>query len=151
MSTNEQLNQSMKELLATSFSFYLKSHFFHWNVTGSNFAEYHTYLGDLYEEVFSSIDTTAEEIRKLGEFAPGSLSRFMELSSVLDSVHIPSPSRMMEILHADNETVLAKLRHSHALADKCGAIGTSNYLEDRISAHEKHAWMLKSFTPFVGN
>ena len=68
---NTQLIDKLKELLASTFSLYLKAHNYHWNVTGPNFAQYHEFFGDFYEEVHGSVDTTAEEIRKLGGFAPG--------------------------------------------------------------------------------
>jgi starvation-inducible DNA-binding protein len=136
---------ALKELLATSFSFYLKAHNYHWNVTGPNFAQYHEYFGDLYTEVWESVDTTAEEIRKHGSFAPGSLSRFMELTRVEDELIIPDSGVMFSRLIRDNDQILAVLYEARRLADDIGEFGTVNYLEDRISTHEKHAWMLKSF------
>jgi starvation-inducible DNA-binding protein len=139
------LVEDMKVLLGSSFALYLKAHQFHWNVTGPNFAQYHEFLGDLYEEIFESIDTTAEEIRKLDAFAPGSLSRYMELSLVKDELNIPEALRMLSILAADNDIVLQVLYKAHVSAEAERKFGTVSYLEDRIAAHEKHAWMLKSF------
>jgi starvation-inducible DNA-binding protein len=141
----EQLIEKMKVLLASSFSLYLKAHNYHWNVTGPNFAQYHDFFGGLYEEVHGSIDTTAEEIRKLGAFAPGALTRYSELSVVQDEMMIPEPAIMFSRLSNDNDAVIRVLYEARALADAAGASGTVNYLEDRISTHEKHAWMLKSF------
>ena len=141
----EQLIEEMKKLLASSFSLYLKAHNYHWNVTGPNFAQYHEFFGDFYEEVHGSVDTTAEEIRKLGSFAPGSLSRYSDLSVVDDELNIPPSSRMFENLAADNDKVISLLYNCRRIADAIGRNGTVNYLEDRISTHEKHAWMLKSF------
>jgi starvation-inducible DNA-binding protein len=139
------LVEDMKVLLGSSFALYLKAHQFHWNITGPNFAQYHEFLGDLYEEIFESIDTTAEEIRKLDAFAPGSLSRYMELSLVKDELNIPEALRMLSILAADNDIVLQVLYKAHASAEAERKFGTVSYLEDRITTHEKHAWMLKSF------
>lgn len=141
----EQLIEEMKKLLASSFSLYLKAHNYHWNVTGPNFAQYHEFFGDFYEEVHGSVDTTAEEIRKLGSFAPGSLSRYNDLSVIDDELNIPPSSRMFENLAADNNKVISLLYNCRRIADSIGRNGTVNYLEDRISIHEKHAWMLKSF------
>lgn len=141
----EQLIERMKVLLASTFSLYLKAHNYHWNVTGSDFGQYHDFFGDLYEELHGSIDTTAEEIRKLGAFAPGALSRYMELSVVADETSIPEPAIMFARLANDNDAVIRVLYEARSIADEVGAFGTVNYLEDRISTHEKHAWMLKSF------
>lgn len=141
----EQLVSQMKVLLSTTFALYLKSQNYHWNVTGPNFGQYHDFFGDLYEEIHSSIDTTAEEIRKLGGIAPGSLSRYTELSRISDEMMVPEAPMMFRRLAADNDTVLELLYRTRKTADEIGTFGTVNYLEDRISAHEKHAWMLKSF------
>lgn len=140
-----ELIEKMKVLLASTFSLYLKAHNYHWNVTGPNFAQYHEFFGDFYEEVHDSVDTTAEEIRKLGGFAPGALSRYSELSVVVDETMIPEPAIMFARLSNDNDSVIRVLYEARQLADEAGAYGTVNYLEDRISTHEKHAWMLKSF------
>jgi len=142
---NKLLVEELKKLLASTFSLYLKAHNYHWNVTGPNFAQYHDFLGDFYGEIHSSVDTTAEEIRKLGAFAPGALSRYSELSEVQDEVTIPEPAIMFARLARDNDVVIKSLYIAREAADKIGAFGTVNYLEDRISTHEKHAWMLKSF------
>jgi len=141
----QQLIERMKVLLASSFSLYLKAHNYHWNVTGANFAQYHDFFGELYEEIHGSIDTTAEEIRKLGGFAPGALGRYQELSVIEDETMIPEAAIMFARLSNDNSRILELLYEARAMADEVGASGTVNYLEDRISTHEKHAWMLKSF------
>lgn len=140
-----QLAEQMKVLLASTFSLYLKAHNYHWNVTGPNFGQYHDFFGELYEELHASIDTTAEEIRKLGAFAPGALTRYSELSVIEDETMIPEPAIMFTRLANDNDAVIRVLYACRAMADEVGASGTVNYLEDRISTHEKHAWMLKSF------
>ena len=140
-----ELIAEMKKLLANTFALYLKAHYYHWNVTGPNFAQYHEFFGDFYEEVHDSVDTTAEEIRKLGSFAPGSLGRYAELAEVQDETAIPEAAIMFARLRKDNDVVIKNLYIARELADKMGAFGTVNYLEDRISTHEKHAWMLSSF------
>lgn len=141
----EQLASQLKVILASSFSMYLKAHNYHWNVTGPNFAQYHEYFGDLYTEIWQSLDTTAEEIRKLGSFAPGSLSRFIEITRVEDELNVPQPSMMFNRLAADNRKVLDLLYLARKTADEVDAAGTLDYIESRIGIHEKHAWMLKSF------
>ena len=86
----EQLVEALKKAQATSFAFYLKAHNFHWNVEGSNFAEYHEFLGDLYAEVFGAVDAIAEHCRTLDAYVPGSFSRFQQLSSIDDELSVPS-------------------------------------------------------------
>jgi starvation-inducible DNA-binding protein len=140
-----QLVEKMKVLLASTFSLYLKAHNYHWNVTGPDFGQYHEFFGDLYEELHGSIDTTAEEIRKLGAFAPGALTRYSEMSVIEDELMIPESAIMFARLANDNDKVINLLYEARAIADEINAFGTVNYLEDRISTHEKHAWMLKSF------
>lgn len=141
----EQLILRMKVILATSFSLYLKAHNYHWNVTGPNFAQYHEFFEDLYTEIWQSLDTTAEEIRKLGSFVPGSLTRYAEITRIEDETNIPEAAMMFQRLAADNDKLLDLLYMSRTTADTINAAGTLDYLESRIGIHEKHAWMLKSF------
>ena len=140
-----QLVEQLKRLLANTFALGLKAQNYHWNVTGPNFAQYHEFFGSFYEEVNGSIDATAEEIRKLGGFTPASFSRFSELTSIADETGIPEAGVMFVRLANDNDKVIQNLYNARKIADEIGAFGTVNYLEERISAHEKHAWMLKSF------
>lgn len=141
----EQLISQMKVILATSFSFYLKVQNYHWNVTGPTFAQDHEFFGELYEEVWQSLDATAEEIRKLGSFAPGSLSRYSELSRIEDETNIPMTRAMYQRLADDNAKLLELLYMARKTADQTNSVGTLAYLEDRIGVHEKHSWMLRSF------
>lgn len=141
----DQLISQMKVALATSFSLYLKAHNYHWNVTGPNFAQYHDFFGDIYADVWGSIDTTAEEIRKLGSFVPGSLARYLEISKIEDEMNIPEAAVMIQRLAADNDKLINILYLARTTADNINAAGTLNYLEGRIDIHEKHGWMLKSF------
>ena len=142
----EQLVEALKKALASSFAFYLKTHNYHWNVEGHSFSEYHTFLGDLYAEVWGAVDLIAEHIRTLDAYVPGSFTRFQQMSSVEDELSVPSGRAMMAKLLADNQRVLADLQAAHALAEQANKRGIVNFLEDRIDIHEKHAWMLRSFT-----
>jgi starvation-inducible DNA-binding protein len=99
----EQLVEALKKAQATSFAFYLKAHNYHWNVEGANFAEYHGFLGDLYAEVWGAVDAIAEHIRTLDAYAPGSFTRFQQLSSIEDEMSVPSGRAMMAKLLADNQ------------------------------------------------
>ena len=142
----DQLIQEMKVSLATTFAFYLKAHGFHWNVEGPNFPQYHEFLGDLYEEVFGAVDPIAEHLRTLGAYAPASFLRYKELSLVSDEVNIPAAMSMMKKLTDDNATIIEQLTKTQALAETNKKMGLANFLQDRIDAHEKHGWMLRSIT-----
>ena len=142
----DPLVESLKKALASTFAFYLKAHNYHWNVEGHSFSEYHTFLGDLYTEVFGAVDTIAEHIRTLDAYVPGSFVRFQQLSSIEDELSVPSGRAMMTKLYADNLRVLADLQAAHSVAETMGKRGIVNFLEDRIDTHEKHGWMLRSFT-----
>ena len=142
----EQLIEQMKVILGTNFGLYFKAHNFHWNVEGPNFAEYHNFLGAFYEAVFDQTDSIAEHIRALGSYTPTSLGRMMELSKVVDLVAIPSPLIMMSELANDNDKFIMELRAGIAFADAADEPAVGNFLQDILDAHQKHGWMLKSFT-----
>lgn len=142
----EQLILQLKRILATSFAFYLKSANYHWNVEGPDFAQYHDFLGELYSEVYGSVDTTAEKIRMLGAYTPGSFIRYSELSEIDDETNVPVALQMLNKLKADNDVVIGLLRDGIDIAEEAGEPAISNYLQDRLDAHQKHAWMLTSLT-----
>ena len=142
----EQLIEQMKIILGTNFGLYFKAHTFHWNVEGPDFAQYHGFLGDFYDSVFDQTDSIAEHIRALGSYAPTTLARMMELSKVQDLVAIPSPLVMMSELAQDNDKYIMELRAGIALADASDEPAVGNFLQDLLDAHQKHGWMLKSFT-----
>jgi len=142
----EQLIEQMKIILGTNFGLYFKAHTFHWNVEGPDFAQYHGFLGDFYDSVFDQTDPIAEHIRALGSYAPTTLARMIELSKVQDLVAIPSPLIMMSELAQDNDKYIMELRTGIALADAADEPAVGNFLQDILDAHQKHGWMLKSFT-----
>jgi len=137
---------ALKAALADSYVFAVKTQHYHWNVTGPHFSEYHKFFGELYEEVNDGIDIIAENIRTLGAFSPGSMARFLELTTIEEAKNIPDGLVMISKLAADNERVLASLTHAYELCEKYKHYGISNILQDRITAHQKHGWMLRSFT-----
>lgn len=140
----EELVIALKKALANTFAFYLKTHGFHWNVTGPDFHQYHTMLGNIYEEVYGSIDQFGEEIRALGDYAPASFARFAALTDIEDELKIPPALTMIERLLADNEKVLAVIEAAYNAAEANHAHGLSNFLAERQDAHKKHAWMLSA-------
>ena len=104
------LADNLKTLLATNFAYYLKAHQFHWNVEGPDFGELHDFFQGIYEDAYSALDPTAEYIRYLGEYAPGSLERFTELSEIAGQIKIPRARLMLEELYANNDQMLDLLR-----------------------------------------
>ena len=140
----EELINKMKVVLASSFAFYLKAHNFHWNVEGVNFPQYHEFFGNLYEEVHGAIDKIAEEIRALDAYAPGSLKRFSELSTIMDETSVPSAVIMCQRLAKDNDSLLIDLELAYSEAERTKQLGLANFLQDRMDVHKKHGWMLRA-------
>lgn len=138
------LLDSLKKTLADVFAFYLKTQYYHWNVEGPDFYQYHMLFNTIYDEVQGSVDTLAEQIRTLDEYAPGSLARFKDLSSIEEDTSIPSNVDMAKRLYAENLKVLQSLNNSYSLAEQENKLGISNFLQDRIQAHEKHSWFLRA-------
>ena len=141
----DKLVESMKVALADSYAFALKSQNYHWNVECDDFIEYHEFFGSLYGEVSDAVDVIAESLRTLDAYAPASFSRLKELSTIEDELNIPTAKIMITTLKGDNEKVLDSLIKSYEEAEKAKKYGVSNILQDRITAHEKHGWMLRSF------
>ncbi len=138
------LVDELKKVHADAFTFYLKAHYYHWNVEGPNFPQYHDFLQNLYQEVFASVDTLAELIRTLDSYAPGTLTRLKELTSIEETDDVPDGITMMSRLLQENNILRASLLTAYRTAESTGEVGISNFLQDRIQAHEKHAWMLRS-------
>ena len=138
------LLDELKKVHADAFTFYLKAHFYHWNVEGPNFPQYHDFLQNLYQEVFASVDTLAELIRTLDSYAPGTLTRLKELTTIEETDDVPDAKTMMTRLLQENNILRASLLTAYTTADTTGEVGIANFLQDRIQAHEKHSWMLRS-------
>ena len=138
------LIDELKKVHADAFTYYLKAHFYHWNVEGPNFPQYHDFLQNLYQEVFASVDTLAELIRTLDSYAPGTLTRLKELTSIEETDDVPDAMTMMTRLLQENNILRASLLTAYTTADTTGEVGIANFLQDRIQAHEKHSWMLRS-------
>lgn len=138
------LSDDLKVLQASSFSYFVKAAGFHWNVEGKNFPEYHEFLGELYADVYSTIDTIAEYIRALDSYAPGSLSRFAELSVIGDQLKIPRAELMFAELLADTEVLLGVIMSCFTTATAENQQGIANFLSERQVVMQKHAWMIRS-------
>ena len=140
------LADQLKITQADAFVLYLKAHFYHWNIEGPNFPQYHDFLQNLYQDVFASVDTIAELIRTLDVYAPGTLSRFQSLTTLEESDIIPDALTMLKNIVEQNTLMLETLKKAYSMAEEEKQIGIANFLQDRIQAHEKHGWMLRSIT-----
>lgn len=142
----EQLIEQMKTILGTTFGLYFKAHSYHWNVEGPDFAQYHNFLGKFYESVYGNVDSIAEHIRALNSYAPVSLSRMLELSDIEETNSIPTALAMIVDLKTDNERYMIHLRAGIEAADQANEPAVGNFLQDILDQHQKHGWMLRSFT-----
>ena len=131
-------------LLADTYTLYLKTHNFHWNVVGPRFRELHLMFEEQYTELATAVDEIAERIRTLGFPAPGTYSEFMNLSAIKETSGIPSAEEMIRILTADNETVVRTARRILPLAQDESDESTASLVADRMAVHEKTAWMTRS-------
>ena len=140
----EQLLEKMKVYLASNFAFYLKLHFFHWNVEGPNFPQYHDFFGEKYEEIWQVTDDIAEHIRAIQGYAPGSLGRFKEMSRIADQTDVIPAQNMFTIALADNSEMITVIQEAYKAAEAAGEAGLANFLQDRLDAHKKLGWMIRS-------
>ena len=140
----EQLIEKLKLYHATNFAFYLKMHFFHWNVEGPDFPQYHELFGKIYEDVQGSVDSVAEHLRALQAYAPGSFTRFSAMSAIADQVDPIPAAEMIKMAMADNTKLMFMLVNLDKMASEAGEIGLSNFLQARHEIHKKHQWMLRA-------
>lgn len=140
----DKLIKSLKIVFASEFSFYLKAHYFHWNVEGPNFKQYHDLFGAIYEEVFESIDVFAEQIRAAGGYVPGSLERFSMLSQIADEKEIPPAEEMVRELMEDSDKMAKLFGMVFQLSEQEQQYGLSDFIAGRQDAHKKHSWMLRA-------
>jgi starvation-inducible DNA-binding protein len=130
-------------MLADSYILYLKTHNFHWNVTGPMFQALHNLFMTQYTEQWNALDLIAERIRALGHPAPGSYKRYVELSSIQEENGVPSATDMIRQLVAGQEAVARTARAAFKVADAADDQPTADLLTQRMEVHEKNAWMLR--------
>jgi starvation-inducible DNA-binding protein len=140
----DELIDRLNKVLADSYQFSLKSHFYHWNVTGPDFPQYHDFLGDIYAEVRGSIDQTAEYIRTIDGVPHNSPSMVRQNSDIKETSVVKPALEMISDLVSDTAIAVNNLMDAMEMADKFNEVGISNYLQERHAAYKKHAWMLKS-------
>ena len=140
----EKIAEAASALLADSYTLYLKTHNFHWNVKGPMFTTLHTLFETQYTELALAVDEIAERIRSVGFEAPGSYTAFSRLAKVQEAVSVPTATEMIETLVADQETVVAAARALFSAAEEAGDPASADLAVRRMDVHEKNAWMLRS-------
>lgn len=140
----ELIAHGLAKLLADTYTLYLKTHNFHWNVTGPMFQTLHLMFETQYTELAVAVDDIAERIRSLGFPAPGTYKQYAELSSIKETDTIPKAEDMIRLLVDGQEAVVRTARSIYEVADKAHDEATSDLLTQRIQLHEKTAWMLRS-------
>lgn len=140
----KKITQGLSYLLADTYTLYLTTHNFHWNVTGPMFQTLHLMFETQYNELWMATDAIAERIRSLGEYAPGSYHEFAKLTSIQEPDAVPTARNMIERLVDGHETVARTARSVFPAADAASDEATADLLTQRIQIHEKTAWMLRS-------
>ena len=143
---SQAIAKGLGNLLATTYTLYLKTHNFHWNVTGPRFRELHLMFEEQYNELWLATDLIAERIRALGEYAPGTYREFVALSAIAEPEGALSAEAMVSELLAGHEAVVHTAREVFAVAEPAADQVTMDLLTQRMQLHEKTAWMLRSLT-----
>ena len=142
----EMVAQALKKTLADTYAVYMKTHGYHWNVTGPEFRTLHLMFEEQYNEMWMALDQIAERIRSLGVFAPGSGAALSALTDIDDSsLEVPAARVMVETLLYDHEALIRNAREALSAADEAGDSGSEDLLTQRIQLHEKTAWMLRAY------
>ena len=136
--------EGLAKLLADTYAVYLKTHGYHWNVRGPNFSQLHTLFMAQYTEMWTAIDEVAERIRALGELAPQGYGAFGNLSSIKDGDPSKNAEEMLNDLIASQETLIGTLYAILPAAQEAGDEVSASLISDRLTAHEKHLWMLRA-------
>jgi len=135
---------NLSRVLADSYTLYLKTHNFHWNVTGPMFNTLHLMFEGQYTEIWQAVDLIAERIRALGYPAPGSYSQYAKLGTVKEETGVPEANDMIRQLVQGQEAVVKTARKAFSVAEKANDQPTADLLTQRMVVHEKNAWMLRS-------
>ncbi|MBY0409705.1 MAG: DNA starvation/stationary phase protection protein [Burkholderiaceae bacterium] len=139
------ITKGLSHLLADTYTLYLTTHNFHWNVTGPMFNTLHVMFMGQYTELWNAVDPIAERIRSLGHVAPGSYAEFGKLTSLPDAPSVPPKAlEMVRVLVKGHEAVARTARSLYAVADKASDEPTADLLTQRLTVHEQTAWMLRS-------
>ncbi len=142
--SRKQIAEGLSRLLADTYSLYLKTHNFHWNVTGPMFQTLHLMFETQYTELATAVDQIAERIRALGYPAPGTYSEFASLGSIPETTGVPKANEMIRLLVEGQEAVVRTARSIFPSVEQVNDEPTADLLTQRMQLHEKNAWMLRS-------
>ena len=142
--SRKNIADALSRVQADTYTLYLKTHGFHWNVTGPMFQTLHLMFETQYNELWTALDAIAERIRALGHFAPGTGKQLAALSSIADEEGVPKAQEMIKKLVEGHETVARTARKAFGLAEEANDQPTCDLLTQRLQIHEKTAWMLRS-------
>ena len=140
----DKFHNQLKVSFASQYAFAIKAQNFHWNVEGNDFYQLHLLFERIYEEAYGAVDDFAENLRKVGAYAPASLYRFSTLSTIDDQVAILDPRSMIMSLLDDCEKMQEIMKVVYTLAEDLGEYGLANFLAERQDAFGKHAWFLRA-------
>ncbi len=140
----EKIAEGLSKVLADSYMVYLKTHNYHWNVTGEHFHSLHEQFEVQYTELAAAIDEIAERIRALGHRAPGSFLEYNELTTIEEDTDQPNSMEMVRRLAVDNETILRTAREALPACEAAGDEASIDLITERLHTHSKTAWMLRS-------
>ncbi len=141
---DEKYHLALQTAFASEYAFALKAQNFHWNVEGPLFYQHHLLFERIYDEVYDSIDTFAEQLRALQIYTPASLSKFSMLTKVEDENSVPEFQDMLRELLADSDKMANMFKIVFAMSEQAGDHGLSDFLAGRQDAHKKHSWFLRS-------
>ena len=141
----DELNTALKIVMANTYAMYFKAHGFHWNVEGKDFSQFHSFFSGIYEELFAAVDTIAEEIRALDEYAPYNMTELASITTIKESnIYGVDVSGMLADLNDANGSVVEALNSAHKLAEAENNRGLLNLIEERLDVHAKHGWMIRA-------
>lgn len=142
--SRDEIAKGLSHLLADTYTLYLKTHYFHWNVTGPMFNTLHLMFETQYNELALAVDLVAERIRALGHVAPGTYSAYARLSSIEESEGVPRATDMVRELVAGQEALVRTARSLFPVVERASDEASADLITQRIQLHEKTAWMLRS-------
>ena len=146
-----ELVAALKILMANQTFMYFKVHTYHWNIEGVEFSQYHDFFGNLYIDIYNSVDPTAEQIRNLNEYTPISLHELYNYKTVEENnTRVDLLKDMLASLIVDNDKVIESLNKVFALATTANKQGLCNFIADRLDTHNKHGWMLRASAKNIG-
>ena len=140
----ENIAKALNLLLADTYMLYLKTHNYHWNVTGMNFQPLHEMFEQQYTELAEAIDVIAEQIRSLGHFAPGSFKAYSKMTSINEEEEVPDDRTMVKRLQESNEAIIRTARKALPACEEAGDEASLDLVTERLRNHSKVAWMLRS-------